>query len=505
MEVFGTLGIGIVNVFHDPIILVYLAIGVFVGMVFGAIPGLTAALAVTLALPFTFAMTAGQGLCMLMGLYVGGISGGLISATLLNIPGTPASLVTCFDAAPMARSGRPADALTLGVFSSALGGLFSAAVLVIIAPPLSRVTLYFGPWEYFAMGIMGLSVVISLCSSDIIKGCMAAVFGVMLAMVGIDEVTAAPRFVFGYWQLSGGLSNLATLMGLFAFAEVMTQLRSLGIKATEIPVQKIPLFPRKGLLRGHGKDFTVAAIIGTLVGILPGVGSGTASLIAYNQVRQMSDTPEEFGKGAPGGIIASETSNNAVCGGAIIPMLTLGIPGDVVTAILLGGLVLHGLQPGPQLFTANRGLIGVVFIGFILANMIMYFMQMGLMQGFIKLMKIPLNYLFPSIFVMCVIGTYSGNSRLFDSWVFLLIGIVGYVLVNLNFSLAPLILGYILGPIVERNFRTAIISAQGNYLELFSKPIAVGLLAFGLFIAFWPGISSLLARRRSKRNAASNH
>lgn len=498
MELVYTLGAGLSGLWSDPVIALYIMAGVFVGMVFGAIPGLSAALAVTLGLPFTFAMTAEQGLCTLMGLYVGGISGGLISATLLNIPGTPASLVTCFDAAPMARSGRPGDALALGVFSSVVGGLFSALVLIVIAPPLSKVTLWFGPWEYFAMGIMGLSVVISLCSRDIIKGCMAAVFGILLSSVGLDEVSGASRFTFGYWQLSAGLNNLATLMGLFAFAEVMTQLRNLGVKSTQIPVEKISLFPKYELICGHNKDFLVASIIGTFIGILPGVGSGSASLIAYNQIRQISKEPEKFGTGIASGIIASESANNAVTGGAIIPMLTLGIPGDVVTAILLGGLILHGLQPGPQLFTNNNTLIGVIFVGFIAANIIMYFMQMTLMQGFIKLMSVPFNYLFPSILIMCLVGTFSVNNRIFDSWVFLIIGILGYIFVNLDFSLPPLILGYILGPIVERNFRTAIISSRGNLGALFTRPIAVSLIVFGIFIAAWPYIT-----RKKQKNSGN--
>lgn len=488
MSAIEALTLGTTNIFSDPIIIVYLFAGVFIGIVFGAIPGLTAALGVSLALPFTFAMTANQGLTTLIAIYVGGIAGGLVSATLINIPGSPASIVTCFDGAPMAKRGRPADALTLGSFASLVGGLISAVFLIAIAPQIAKVALAFGAWEMFAMGIMGLSVVVGLCSDDLVKGLIAAVIGVLLGMVGIDPVSSAQRFTFGFWQLGAGFNILATLMGLFAFAEILSQLRSIKLKANPLEVEQLRLFPRKELIRGNRMTFGVAAIIGTIVGILPGVGQSTASLLSYNQVRQMSKTPEKFGTGHAEGVIASESANNACCGGALIPMMTLGIPGDTVTAILLGGLIVHGLQAGPLLFTKSQETVGTIFVGFIIANIVMYFMLIGLMRVYIKILSVPLNILFGTILLMCVVGTFAVNNRLFDSWVLLGIGIMAYLLFNNNFPLPPIVLGYILGPIIESNFRIAIISSKGSMLPLFSRPIAIGLLVFGLFTLIWPFI-----------------
>jgi putative tricarboxylic transport membrane protein len=241
-------------------LLVLLALGVFVGIVFGAIPGLTAALGVALILPFTFAMSAQQGITMLLGVYVGGIAGGLVSAVLLNIPGSPAALVTCFDGSPMARNGRPADALIIGVFASLVGGLFSAVALILIAPMLAKVALVFGPWEYFAMGIMGLSVVISLCSEEKIKGFIAAIFGMLLAMVGIDAVSGVSRLSFGFWQMNAGLDILAVLMGLFAIAEILTQQKTLGREFSIIKVDKMRFWPRKESLKGTGRVFGIGSI-----------------------------------------------------------------------------------------------------------------------------------------------------------------------------------------------------------------------------------------------------
>ena len=495
LETLTVLQGGLGEFISDPFLIVLLMAGVFLGMVFGAIPGLTAALGVTLILPFTFAMTAGQGLTLLIAIYVGGISGGLISATLLNIPGTPASLVTCFDGAPMARNGRPADALTLGVYASLIGGLFSAVALVLIAPKLAKVALMFGPWEYFALGIMGLMVVVSICSKSLIKGFIAAMIGLFLSTVGLDPVSSVPRFSFGMWQLYAGLDILATLMGLFALAEIMVQLRNLKKKFTNLESGRISIFPKRELIKGTGKTIAVGSIIGTIIGILPGIAQSTASLISYNTARQMSDTPEKFGTGVKEGIVASESANNAVCGGALIPMMTLGIPGDVVTAILLGGLIVHGLQPGPLLFINNKDVVGVIFIAFIISVIVMYFMEMGLMQVFIKLLKIPLNILFPIILMMCVIGTFTINNRLFDTWVLLTVGILGYLLINNGFPLPPIVLGYILGPIIESNFRTGIVSARGSVWPFFDSPIAVGLLIFGVLMLCWPLFTSLLKKK----------
>ncbi len=504
MDAIQSLVIGFQYMIENPLTILLLIIAVFGGMVFGAIPGLTAALGVTLMLPFTFSMPSQQGLAILIAIYVGGISGGLVSAVLLNIPGSPASIVTTFDGAPMARNGRPGDSLSLGVFASLIGGLISAVALIIISPQLAKVALAFGPWEYFAMGLMGLSVVVSICSKDLTKGFMSAIIGILLASVGIDPVSAAHRFTFGFWQLGAGLDILATLMGLFAITEILTQLRTIDAQYETTQVDRLRFFPQAKLIKeSKTKTYFIGGIIGTFVGILPGVGQSTASLLSYNTARQVSHNPEKFGTGCEEGVVASEAANNACCGGALIPMMTMGIPGDVVTAILLGGLIVHGLQPGPLLFSNNQDIVGVIFIAYVLANIVMYILLMGLMKVFIKLLAVPLNFLFPLLLLMCVIGTITVHNRLFDSWVLLFVGVLGYVLVNCGFSLPPIVLGYVLASIIETNYRIALITNQGSVMSLFNSKIAVGLLIVSVLMITWPAVMRAI-KKVLKRQVAEN-
>jgi putative tricarboxylic transport membrane protein len=485
-DIMALLQIGFEHLIAHPVVILYMLFGMFMGLVFGTIPGLTGALAITLLLPFTFLMAPTDGLFLLIAIYVGGVSGGLCSAILLNIPGTPAAIITTYDGAPMARKGRPAEALAIGVLSSVIGGLISAFALILIAPQLAKLALKFGPWEYFAMGMMGLCVVISLTSKTPLKGFMSAVVGILLACVGTDPISAVSRYSFT-WQMDAGLDVLPVLMGLFAVAEILTQVKTMGREMTVISVsEKIPLIPKKEYLKGDGKNLIVSSLIGIFIGILPGVGQTTSSLLAYNTQRQSSKNPEEYGTGIKSGIIASESANNACCGGALIPMMTMGIPGDLVTAILLGGLIVHGLQPGPMLFQYNKDVVGVIFVSYLLSNILMFIIFMLLMRFFIKILNVPMHYLFPIILVMCVIGSFAINNRLFDAWVLFIIGIAGYLLLNLGFSLAPIVLGFVLGPIVELNYRTAIVTFKGDITTLFERPISIGLLLFGIAMVIIP-------------------
>lgn len=490
---------GAQNVIGEPILWMLMVVGALFGIVFGAIPGLTGALAVTLLLPFTYSMSAVDGITLLVAVYVGSISGGLISAVLLNIPGTPSSICTTFDGAPMARNGRAGDALMIGVFSSMLGGLFSGICLIFIAPMLAKIALIFGSWEYFAMAFMGLSVVVSLTSKDRIKGFLAAMFGLLMAMVGMDGVTGVPRLTFGQWQLSAGIATLPALMGLFALAEVLQQIKSIGQDVQTVSYKNPGLWPRKGLMQGTGKTFGMSAVIGTLVGILPGVGSSTASMLAYNTAVQSSKEPEKFGTGCNEGVVASETANNAVCGGALIPMMALGIPGDVITAVLLGALIVHGVQPGPQLFTNSGDLVGVVFFTYIISNIIMYLLMLLLMRFFVKIIQVPLNYLLPMILLMCTVGAITTNNRVFDAWCLLLIGVVGYLLITCKIPVAPIVLGFILGKLLETNFRTAVIAGKGSVMGIFERPIALGLMAFGILMVVWEPLMKTLKKKKAQK------
>jgi putative tricarboxylic transport membrane protein len=502
MEGLLSLALGFRLLIAQPSLWLLIIGGCFFGIVFGAIPGLTGALAVTLLLPFTYPMSPIPGLTLLVAVYVGSISGGLISAILLNIPGTPASICTTFDGSPMAKKGRAGDALLLGIFSSMIGGIFSGVCLVVVAPKLARIALIFGSWEYFAMGVMGLCVVVSLCSKDRVKGFMSAIAGLLIGMVGMDPVSSVRRLTFGQWQLGAGLATLPTLMGLFALAEVLTQLKSFNLEAKTITMKKMSIWPSRELLSGTWRTMGIGALIGTWVGILPGVGSGTASLLSYNQAQQMSKTPEKFGTGWPEGVVASEVANNAVCGGALIPMMALGVPGDLITAVLLGALVVHGIQPGPQLFRTGGDLVGTIFFSYVIANVVMYVMMLALIRVFVKLLKIPLNYLLPLILLMCMVGALTNNDRIFDAWVLLGVGVAGYILLNCGFSVSPIVLGFILGPMIESNFRTAIIASRGSMLTLFGRPIALCLLAFGILMVAWDFLKGKIGKAKKTKVGA---
>jgi len=499
MSGLSTLMLGFQQIFTSPIVLLLLFGGTFMGIVFGSIPGLTGALAISLILPFTYHMSATEGLSVLIALYVGSISGGLISAILLNIPGTPSSIVTCFDGAPMAKAGQPSKALVLGTFASLIGGLVGGLCMVLISGPMATFSLKFGYWEYFSMGIMGLCIVISLTGKDPLKGYIAAVLGILAGMVGTDSVSTVTRFTFGHWQLHGGFSSLPVLMGLFAISEIVNSLRNINQKVERRQIDEVRLFPKREWLKGTGKTMVTSSLIGTIIGILPGIGQATASLLAYTTAKQNSKTPEKFGTGCSEGVVASEAANNAVCGGALIPMMAIGIPGDVITSILLGALVLHGLQPGSLLFNSNPDVVGVVFAGYILANILMYIMQLGLMRVFVQLLRVPINLLYPIIIVACMVGGIATNNRVFDAGVLVGFGILAYFMVCNSYPLPPMVLGYVLSGVIESNFRTAMIASGGSFLTLFSRPIALVLLALGVVMAFLPAIRAYRAKQKEKK------
>lgn len=486
--------------------LVIMCLGIFGGIIFGSIPGLTSALALILVIPFTYTLEPVVGMCLLIGIYVGAISGGLIAAVLLNIPGTPSSIATCWDGYPMAvKQGQPGKAISIGLFSSLIGGLISAGLLLLIAPQLARLALTFGPWELFALGMMGLLVVVSLTGKDKIKGFISAFLGLLLAMVGMDPVSGIARMTFGHWQLSAGFESLSLMMGLLALGEILSQTFLLGTKFEKYGTKGLSFIPPFKELKGTWKTMIVSGFLGTYVGILPGIGGNVASLLAYNQARQSSKHPEKFGTGIPEGIVASEAANNAVNGGAMIPMMTLGIPGDLNTAIMMGGLMIMGLQPGPLLFRTQESLMGAIMIGYLLANIFMYLIEFGFMRFFIKALEVPKRLLLPTIIICCVIGCYAVNNRTFNVGVLIVTGILAYFMSQLQIPTAPMILGFILGPVCEKNFRTALIMSEGNVAQIFNRPVAVVLLLLGVFFAFWPAISAVIKRKRAEKKAAAQN
>lgn len=478
--------LGFQAVFSDPSVFLLMVFGVFLGIIFGSIPGLTATLGVMLMIPFTFTMGASQGLSILVGIYVGGISGGLITATLINIPGTPSSIVTCWDGYPMTKKGKPNEALSIGVFASLVGGTISAIALFTIAPQLAKVALKMGNWELFSICLMGLIIVAVMTSDDFIKGLLGISLGLLLATVGMDVILGTSRFTFGHWQLMSGFQSTALMMSLFAVREILDQVLHLREDRPKIKLQKISFIPPFKELKNSWKALGIGSIFGTLIGILPGIGQNAATILAYNQAKAVSKNPEEFGKGSPEGICASESSNNAVNGGALIPLVTLGIPGDMVTAALIGGLMIQGLQPGPLLFRTNADVVGTIMVVYFLANIVMYVMELGLMKAFIKIIEVRLAYLLPGVVLFCILGIFALNTLTFDIWVLVIFAIIGYILNQFNINLVSIILGFILGPLIEKYFKIAMIASEGNFLSIFERPIAVVFLVISVLFILLP-------------------
>mgnify|MGYP000860142417 CR=1 FL=1 len=461
---------------------VLIIIGVVIGVIFGAIPGLSANMAVALFLPFTFTMEPIPAMTLLVSLYIGGISGGLVAAILINIPGTPASVATCFDGNPMARKGQAGLALDISVISSFIGGLISFVILIFISPLVARVALKFGSFEYAAIGIFSLSLISSLVGKSVIKGLIGCFIGLILASVGVSPVGSQFRFTFGFHALDNGFNVLTLLIGLFAVSEVIKTaenkylLSNLEVRTYEdtktIDAFKIVLSQKTNLIR--------SALIGTGIGILPGLGGSTANLVAYAAAKTSSNEPDKFGTGIPDGIIASETSNNATIGGALVPLLTMGIPGDTVTALLLGGLMMHGITPGPLLFTTDGDLVYGIFAALLLGNVVMAFVMLKGMKHFSKVLKIKKHILLPIVMTLCLVGSFGLNNRIFDMWCVLFFGIMGYFLEKIEIPNAPIIMGFILGPIIELNLQRGMMASDGSLLPLITRPVAAIFILIGV-------------------------
>lgn len=479
--------------------LALICVGVALGIVFGSIPGLSANMAVTLCLPLTYSMDAIPGITLLISLYLGGISGGLISAILINIPGTPASIATCFDGSPLAKRGEAGKALGTGILASFIGGLFSILLLIFISPSLAKIALKFGPFEYAAVGIFSLSLIASLSGKSISKGLLSAVIGIALATVGAAPVDGAPRFTFGISALGKGFDIITVMIGLFAVTEVIETVESYAVKSEAV---KPLVFKMKGLgislkeFFSHWFGILRAAAIGTGIGILPGLGGSTANVIAYSVAQNASKYPEKFGTGIIDGVIASETSNNATVGGALIPLLTLGIPGDVTTAILLGALTMKGITAGPLLFNTEGDLVYSIFVALLIANVVMLLMMFLGMRGFVKLLSTPKIYLLPIVMLMCLVGAFAVNNRMFDMWCVLFFGVLGYLLKKAEIPFAPLVMGFILGPTIELYLRRASMLNEGDLTPFFTRPIPAVFLLVAIAVVMMTVIKQLRARKQ---------
>ncbi len=458
----------------NPVTILFIFTGVVLGIVFGAIPGLTATMAIALGLPLTYGLDPVNGMSLLLGLYIGGVSGGLISAILLKIPGTPSSIATTFDGYPMAQRGEAGKALGTGIVFSFMAGVLSVVALIFISPPLARFALRFGNYEYFAVALFALTMIGSLSGKSMVKGLLSGSLGVFFGLFGFDPIGAFPRFTFGWHELSGGFSLLPVLIGLFAVPQLFKL-----CEGNSQETHAIQTFTIKGFgftlkeFFGQLWNWFRSTVIGIAIGILPGVGASTSNLVAWLTAKKRSKHPEKFGKGCMDGIVAAESANNGTVGGALIPLITLGIPGDAATAMLLGGLMLHGLIPGPMLFTRNGEVIFSIFAGLILANFIMLIAEFYGIRIFVRLLKIPKKIMFPVIIVLCVVGAIGLNNRVFDAISLLFFGFVGYLMEKYELPLPPVVLGFILGPMIEVNLRRGLMSSQGSIAPFFTEPISL--------------------------------
>lgn len=470
---------GILSVAANPLTIIFIFVGVAAGIIFGAIPGLTATMAITMFLPVTYTMSPIDGISTLVALYIGGISGGLISAILLNIPGTPSSVATCFDGRPLAIKGQAGKALGVGIVFSFIGTIFSIIALIIISPLLAKVAIKFGPYEYCALAVFSLSLVITLTGKDLIKGLMSAAIGAMIATVGLAPIDSVKRFTFGNVQLNAGFQLLVLLIGLFAISEVISTAESVNREEEFTIEQNVKI-------KGFGfslseffsqiKNAIRSSIIGLVVGILPGIGGGISCMLSYTAAKNASKTPDKFGTGVIDGVVASETANNAGIGGAMIPLLTLGIPGDAATAMLLGGLMVHSVSPGPLIFDKNGVIVYGIFMAMIIASIAMLILELFGIKLFMNVLKVPKNYLLPLIVTLCVVGAFGNTNRPFDVVCVLIFGLVGFLLSKAKIPQIPLIMGFILGPIFELNLRRAAQLYVSEPGSLFQHPIA---LVFG--------------------------
>lgn len=476
-------------------------LGVAAGLVIGALPGLSTVMGLSILMPFTLSMQGFQGIFMLLGVFCGGIYGGSISAILLNTPGTAASSATILDGYPMVHlKKQPGRALGISTFSSLFGGLFSCFMLVVFSQLLAKIALQFSAQEYFALAIFGISIIASVSSKSVIKGLIGGVIGLLLATVGIDGMSAQSRFTFGSVFLMGGISYIPLLIGVFAFSQALMTIEELYKEKGKVENEKLRrVFPSKEDLKRIMPTVLRSSIIGTFIGAVPGTGGDIAAWVSYNEAKRWSKHPEEFGKGAPEGIAAPESGNNAIAGGAFVPLLSLGIPGDAGSAVMLGSLTMLGIQPGPLLFTEHADLAYQIFIGLFIANIFMGIMGFSGLRLFTKILKIPNKVLLPAIFAFCFVGTFACNNSIQDVYLMIIAGVVGYILKKLDFPMAPVVLGVILGNMIEKNFRRSLVLSNGSYLTFFQRPISCLFIILALISMFSPLILGAIRKRKAQK------
>ncbi len=478
----------------SPEVLPILIFGVVGGIVLGALPGLTATMGVAILLPFTFGMSSTPALVMLIGVYIGGIYGGSIAAILLKTPGTPASAATVLDGHTLAERGQAARALSISAVASFVGGLISTIVLIAIAPLLANFALRFNAPEYFALALFGLTIIASVSAQNILKGLLAGTIGLLISTVGLDPISSVPRFTFGVMDLYSGINVIPVLIGLFALSEAINQIEKvMKEKRTEIPK-----FDHKLLSKQDLKDMMPTAIksgvLGTSIGSVPGAGADISAFVCYNEAKRVSKNPDEFGKGSIRGLAAAEAGNNGVTGGALVPLLTLGVPGDAVAAVLLGALIVQGLTPGPLLFAHSPDVVYGVFSSMLVANVVMLIVGLVGIRFFCRIIEVPKLLMIPIIIFLSVVGAYAINNSMFDVGIAIAFGILGFVLGKLDIPASPILLAIILGPMAETNLRKSLLMYENSWSFLYERPIALGFILLAIFSVY----STMKMKKKAK-------
>jgi putative tricarboxylic transport membrane protein len=471
--------------------------GVALGVSVGVLPGITAGTLMALTLPFTYQMSSVEAVSLLVAMFVGGVSGGLITATLMRIPGEPNAIMTCLDGYQLARRGHPGRALGLGNASSVVGGALSWIALVLLCPPLAHLAVSFGPFENFAVIVMALILISSLSEASFLKGLSAGLLGMLVSYPGIDESSGIVRLTFGITALEGGFNSLPVILGMFAVSQVVADALNLEGGAQPIRASMRGMFMSLRDYVVHGWNMVRSSLIGIWIGILPGVGATVASIVAYTTAKNLSKRPDEFGSGSEEAIVAAESANNATTGGTLVPILTLGIAGGLTDSVLLGALVIHNLQPGPLLFKNNPEIVNTIFATHLVAHLVMFALMTFGIAVFARLMLVPPAVILPMVIVFSVIGAFALNNRAFDIWVMLGFGLLGILLELARVPLAPFVVGLVLAPAAESELRAGLMASAGSYLPLVQRPMAATMLAVAAVMFFWPFVRDW--RRAARR------
>ncbi len=471
-------------------IMALMIVGTAAGLLAGAIPGFTIAMAVVLVLPFTFTMNPVEGLATMIAVYVGGLSGGLMSGILTGIPGTPSSIATTFDGYPLARAGKPGLALGIGVWSSFFGGVIASVILILVAPQLAQIGLEFQSVDYFALILFALTITASLTGDQLLKGLISALLGLLAATVGSDVVFGYQRFTFGQNALASGFSFLPVLIGLFAFSRLLGDVRDRDasrrrLGGDDTHIVKIDYWASARIVLARWVNLVRSSLIGVFIGILPAAGSTISNIVAYDQAKKAAKEPETFGSGAIDGIIAPEAANNATAGGALVVMMALGIPGDIITAVMLGALLIHDVIPSPS-FIADEPVISYsIFIAFFIANFMMLGLQSITLRGFVLITKVSMYMVTAVVLFYTAVGVFALNNIAFDMWTLLIFGVLGFIMRALKFPIVPIVLGAVLGQIAEQRL-SQMVAKNLDIWIIFDRPWALFFILLACFSILFP-------------------